>query len=47
MTATGFLAAITALGQSNEQIAAAGFDAYLRKPIEPERLAELLSRFSA
>ena len=25
---------------------AAGFDAYLRKPIDPERLQELLNRFA-
>jgi PAS domain S-box-containing protein len=41
------VAAITALGHSDEQIAGAGFDSFLRKPLEPERLAEILDRFSA
>ncbi len=41
------VAALTALRHSDDQIAAASFDAYLRKPVEPERLGEILNRFSA
>ncbi|HEX9160998.1 MAG TPA: ATP-binding protein [Thermoanaerobaculia bacterium] len=40
------IAALTALGQSDEQLAGAGFDAVLRKPVDPGRLAEILDRFS-
>ena len=36
------VAAITALGLSDEQISAAGFDGCVRKPVEAARLSELL-----
>ena len=38
--------AITALGQSDDRLSAAGFDLYLRKPLEPARIAEILDRIS-
>jgi PAS domain S-box-containing protein len=41
------VAAITALGQSEEQILAGGFDSYLRKPLDPELLKALLRRDQA
>jgi PAS domain S-box-containing protein len=36
--------AITALGIPDEELAQAGFDAYVRKPVEPARLAALLKK---
>ena len=36
------VAAITALGVPDEQIDGAGFDAFVRKPVDPARLADLL-----
>ena len=36
--------AVTALGVSDEDLAKAGFDAYVRKPVEPAKLAELLKK---
>ena len=37
------VAAITALGIDEHAISAAGFDAFVRKPVDPARLAELLT----
>ncbi len=37
------VAAITALGHSDDQLASAGFDSFVRKPVEVSRLAELLN----
>lgn len=37
------VAAITALGITDDEISAAGFDAFVRKPVDPARLAELLA----
>ncbi len=36
--------AITALGVRDEELAKAGFDAFVRKPVEPAKLAELLKK---
>ncbi len=38
------VAAITALGHPDDQLTAAGFDSFVRKPVEASRLAELLNR---
>jgi two-component system, OmpR family, response regulator len=46
--AESLLIALTALGDYNslERIAAAGFDLYFTKPIEPKELFETLNRFA-
>jgi signal transduction histidine kinase len=36
------VAALTALGHSDDQLASAGFDSFVRKPVEASQLAELL-----
>jgi CheY-like chemotaxis protein len=36
------VAAMTALNASDERLRVAGFDSLLRKPIDPERLRDLL-----
>jgi PAS domain S-box-containing protein len=40
------IAAITALGVRDDELAKAGFDAFVRKPVEPAKLAELLKKKS-